>query len=265
MQRLPSLPPAVSTYGADIDGIYTIITWITGAIFVIVEVALVYFVFRYRHREGRRAYFVHGNMRAEVLWTAVPFVLVVFIAAISMGPWLRIRDYGRFPKPDLQLLVTAKQFEWNVTYPGPDGQLNTGDDFVKRNRMDLPVGRNIVVTLQSEDVIHSFFVPQFRVKQDAVPGMQIPVWFNVTRPGEYVLGCAELCGNQHYRMRGTVVVHEGAAFDRWLQSGGRVAFDERPTASSGVAAIARPAPGTEAHAHRPASDVAADQTGHTGH
>jgi cytochrome c oxidase subunit 2 len=243
LQRLPSLPPPVSTYGAEIDGIYNIILVITGLIFVIVEVALVYFVFKYRHREGRRAYYVHGNTRTEVIWTAVPFVLVVFIAAISMGPWMRLRDYSRFPTPDLALLVTAKQFEWNVTYPGPDGKLETGDDFVKRNRLELPVGRNVVVTLASEDVIHSFFLPDFRVKQDAVPGMHIPVWFNATRAGEYVLGCAELCGNQHYRMRGTVVVHEAAAFDRWLQSGGKVAFEERP------------APGL----------VAADRSGHTGH
>ena len=243
MQRLPSLPPAVTTYAAEIDGLYNIILLITGFIFVVVEVALVYFVIKYRHREGRRAYHVHGNKRAEVIWTAVPFVLVVFIAGISMGPWLRLRDYGRFPTPDLELLVTAKQFEWNVTYPGPDLQLNTADDFVKRNQLELPVGRNVVVTLASEDVIHSLFVPEFRVKQDAVPGMHIPVWFNVTQTGEYVLGCAELCGNQHYRMRGTVVVHEGAAFDRWLQSGGTVAFEERP------------APGV----------VVADHTEHTGH
>lgn len=236
LQRLPSLPPPVTTYGAEIDSIYTVILWITGIIFVVVEVTLVYFVFKYRHREGRRAQHMHGNTRAEVIWTAVPFVLVVFIAGMSMGPWLRVRDYGRFPTPDLELLVTAKQFEWNVTYPGPDGRLNTGDDFVKRNRLDLPVGRNVTVTLASEDVIHSFFLPHFRVKQDAVPGMHIPVWFQATQAGEYVLGCAELCGNQHYRMKGTVVVHEGAAFDRWLQSGGTVALDERPANDVIVAA-----------------------------
>ena len=131
--------------------------------------------------------------RAELIWTAIPFVLVIFIAAISMGPWVRIRDHRRFPAADLELLVTAKQFEWNVTYPGADGRLETGDDFVKRNRLDLPVGRNIVITLRSEDVIHSFFLPNFRVKQDAVPGMSIPLWFQATQTGEYALGCAELC------------------------------------------------------------------------
>ena len=243
LQRLPTLPPPVSTYGAEIDSIYSIIMWITGAIFVIVEVTLVYFVIKYRHREGRKAHFVHGNTRAELIWTAIPFVLVIFIAAISMGPWVRIRDHRKFPAADLELLVTAKQFEWNVTYPGADGRLETGDDFVKRNRLDLPVGRNVVVTLRSEDVIHSFFLPNFRVKQDAVPGMSIPLWFQATQTGEYALGCAELCGNQHYRMKGTVVVHEGAAFDTWLRSGGQVAFGERP------------APAV----------LAAEQNGHAGH
>jgi cytochrome c oxidase subunit II len=243
LQRMPTLPPPVSTYGAEIDHIYQIILVITGAIFVIVEVGLIYVVFKYRHREGRRAHFVHGNTRAEVVWTAIPFVLVVFIAAISMGPWLKIRDYGRFPTPDLELLVTAKQFEWNVTYPGADGRLNTGDDFTKRNRLDLPVNRNVVVTLQSEDVIHSFFLPDFRVKQDAVPGMHIPVWFNAIRTGDFVLGCAELCGNQHYRMKGVVTVHEGAAFDQWMQSGGTVAFSDGPATNV----------------------VAVDQNAHAGH
>jgi cytochrome c oxidase subunit 2 len=243
MQGLPSMPPPVSTYGAEIDSIYTMILWITGIIFVVVEVALLYFVVKYRHREGRRAHFIHGNTRAEVIWTAVPFVLVIIIAGISMGPWLRIRDYNRFPAPDLELLVTAKQFEWNITYPGPDNRLNTPDDFVKRNRLDLPLDRNVIVRVVSEDVIHSFFLPDFRVKQDAVPGMSIPIWFRATQTGEYVLGCAELCGNQHYRMGGTVVVHEGAAFDSWLQSGGQVAFEERP---------ATPV-------------VVAEQNGHAGH
>jgi cytochrome c oxidase subunit 2 len=125
------------------------------------------------------------------------------------------RNPDRFPPSQLDVLVTAKQFEWNVTYPGTDGQLGTADDFTERNQMRVPVDRTVHVTLAAEDVIHSFFLPSLRVKQDAVPGMTIPVWFEATKAGSYVLGCAELCGLGHYRMRGTVHVLAEAEFDSW--------------------------------------------------
>ena len=111
--------------------------------------------------------------------------------------------------------VAAKQFEWNVTYPGPDGRLDTADDFTDRNHLNLPLDRAVRIELTSEDVIHSFFLPDFRVKQDAVPGMMIPVWFEATKAGEYDWACAELCGLGHYRMRATVTVHEAGGFERW--------------------------------------------------
>lgn len=217
-------PPGVSTYAAEVDRLFYIILVITGAIFIVVNAALLLFVVRYRHREGRRAQHIHGNTRAEIIWTAIPFVIVIFIAVSSMGPWLRIRDVNRFPLPDLEVAISAKQFEWNVTYPGADGVLGTADDYEVRNQLHIPVGRVVHVHLEAEDVIHSFFLPEFRVKQDAVPGMRIPVWFEATRTGTYTLGCAELCGIGHYRMRGTVTVHEADAFDRWAQSGGSLAF-----------------------------------------
>lgn len=219
-------PISISTYGGDIDRLFYVILVITGLIFVIVQGALIYMVLRYRHREGRKAYYIHGNTRAEIIWTAIPFVIVVFIAAASMGTWRDLRDTSRFPAPDVEIEVTAKQFEWNVTYPGADNRLGTEDDFTRRNQLHLPVGRVVHVHLGAEDVIHSFFLPEFRVKQDAVPGMRIPVWFEATQTGTYTLGCAELCGLGHYRMRGTVTVHEGAAFDAWSAARGAVAFDD---------------------------------------
>jgi cytochrome c oxidase subunit 2 len=218
-------PEGVSTYAADVDSIFMLILWITGIIFVLVETTLLIFVFRYRHRPGRRALHIHGDNRLEVVWTLIPFMIVVGIAAVSVGPWMRLRNPDRFPPPGLQVEVTAKQFEWNVRYPGPDGQLGTTDDFTSRNTMQVPVNRPVHVMLQAEDVIHSFFLPAMRVKQDAVPGMQIPIWFEATEVGEYVIGCAELCGLGHYRMRGTLQVVDALAFDRWNESGGRLAVD----------------------------------------
>jgi cytochrome c oxidase subunit II len=251
LQRL-WFPDGVSTYAAEVDRLFYIILVITGLIFVIVNVALIYIIVRYRHREGRRAHYIHGNTRAEVIWTAIPFVIVIVIAGLSMGPWLRIRDYNRFPPADIEIAIAAKQFEWNVTYPGPDGRLGTEDDFTRRNQLHLPVGRVVHVHLTADDVIHSFFLPEFRVKQDAVPGMSIPVWFEATTTGTFALGCAELCGLGHYRMRGTVTVHEQQDFDDWARSGGTTAFRSGSTPAARVAAAA----GHTDHA---------DHTGHTGH
>lgn len=233
------LKEPVSTFGPEIDSIYYLILVITAAIFVIVEVGLVTFLIKYRHREGRRAEYSHGNTKLEVVWTVVPFILVMGIAWMSMRVWLeaKVADRGHVPEGALPLRVTAKQFEWNVTYPGLDGELGTADDFVKRNQLHLPVGRAVRIELTSEDVIHSFFLPDFRVKQDAVPGMVIPVWFQPTATGEYPLGCAELCGLGHYRMRGSVTVHEADAFDAWMneEGGGNAAADTPAPADTATA------------------------------
>lgn len=213
-----TLEPSVSTFGAEIDWMYYAILAITGVIFLGVELALIGFVIRYRHREGRKAEYIHGNVAAEVIWTVVPFFIVLWIGFASRNVWKQVKDPNEFPQPGLELKVAAKQFEWNVTYPGPDGRLGTGDDFVKRNQLHVPVGQPILVHLSSEDVIHSFFLPHFRLKQDAVPGMEIKVWFEATEPGDYPLACAELCGLGHYKMRASVTVHPAREFEQWQQS-----------------------------------------------
>jgi cytochrome c oxidase subunit 2 len=212
-----SLPPSASTYAGEIDGLYYMILVITGIAFVIVEVGLIWFLVRYRHRPGRRARYTHGNNTAEIVWTAIPAVTVVIIGLLSGGVWMRIKGRDAAPADSIPIGLLAKQFEWHVTYPGGDGQLGTADDFQLRNQLHVPAGRPVRITLEAEDVIHAFFVPAFRVKQDAVPGMQIPVWFEATTPGEYEIACAELCGLGHYRMRAMVTVHATDAYDQWMQ------------------------------------------------
>lgn len=226
-------PENVSTFGDRIDTTYGMIFIATALMFVVVEGLLIFLLIRYRHREGRRADPIHGHLWAEVVWTAVPLFGVLLLAFASVNTWLDIKQAERMPGEALPLVVHAKQFEWNVTYPGADGRLDTPDDFQLRNQLHLPVGRPVRVTLTAEDVIHSFFLPNFRVKQDAVPGMRIPVWFEATDTGEFVLGCAELCGLGHYRMRGSVTVHPIEEFDAWQTSGGTLAFS-RPAAPSTV-------------------------------
>ena len=210
------LPPGASTFAGDIDRIYYGILIVTAIAFVVVEVGLIWFLFKYRSRPGRVAHYTHGSLKAEVIWTAIPAVTVVVIGLLSGRVWTHIKGHNSVPEGALPIGIHAKQFEWNVTYPGPDGALETGDDFTIRNQIHVPVGRPVVATLNSEDVIHSFNVHAFRVKQDAVPGMQIRVWFQATQPGVYELACAELCGLGHYKMRAVVTVHTEESYQQWL-------------------------------------------------
>jgi cytochrome c oxidase subunit 2 len=212
---MPWLPPNVSSFGSQVDSMFYVILWVTAIIFVLVEVTLLWFAVRYRHREGRKAEHIHGNWRVEVVWTAIPFLIVIALGAMSWAPWASIKSEARFPDATLELDVRAKQFEWNVTYPGPDGRLGTGDDFELRNQLHVPVDQPVRVHLSSEDVIHSFFLPHFRVKQDVVPGMPLSTWFEATEAGEYELACAELCGTGHTRMRARVIVHTAEEFQAW--------------------------------------------------
>jgi len=210
------LPESFSTFGHDVDRLYYVVLFITGVVFVLTEGFLVYLLVRYRHTEGRTAEHIHGNTALEVMWTAGTAVIVVGLAFASTGVWHEVkRDV---PEGAMEVIVTAKQFEWNVTYPGPDGRLGTPDDFERRNALDVPDGRPILVHLRSEDVIHSFFLPEMRVKQDALPGKSIRVWFEATEPGDYVIGCAELCGLGHYRMQGQLTVHAAADYDAWTEA-----------------------------------------------
>lgn len=211
------LPLQGSTFAGEIDGLFTAILIITGIAFVVVEAGIIWFSVRYRSRPDRTARFVHGSTTAEVIWTAIPAVTVVALGVVSSGSWERIKGRDSVPADAYPIGVLAKQFEWQFSYPGPDGELGTGDDFTVRNQLHVPVGRNVVVVLTAEDVIHSFWVPVLRVKQDAVPGMTIRAWFQATVPGEYELGCAELCGMGHYKMRARVFVHSPDQFDAWVK------------------------------------------------
>lgn len=219
------LPHGASTFAGRIDFLYYVILVITGIAFVVVEAGLVIFVIKYRSRPGRKAEYIHGSTKAEVIWTSITAVTVVVIGLMSGPVWNEIKGRHSVPADATPLNIQAQQFEWHVTYPGKDGQLGTADDFELRNQLHVVVNRPTVVMLRSEDVIHSFFVPAWRLKQDAVPGMGIRVWFQPTEVGQFELGCAELCGLGHYRMRAVVTVHTQEDYDQWLaQQGQNVAI-----------------------------------------
>lgn len=219
LERWPTwmrLPEGVSSYSGKIDGMFHLITWITGIVFVIVEGLLLFFVFRYRRKEGRKAHYTHGNNRLEVIWTIIPALICVVLALLSRRTWADIKQ--NMPKDAMPIEITAEQFSWTIVYPGPDGRFGTADDIVSLNQLHFPVGRPVVATLRSKDVIHSFFLPEFRVKQDAVPGMSTRIWFDGMRTGHWEIACAELCGLGHYRMKGFVTVETPEEFDKWLAS-----------------------------------------------
>ena len=196
------LPDAGSTFAGPIDTMFTVILILTGIALVIVEVGVIAFMIRYRARPGGRAFYTHGSTRAEVIWTAIPAVTMIVLGLVSNHYWVLMKDKKSIPANATHFGVHAKQFEWQVTYAGADGKLGTDDDFTVRNQLHIPVNQPVAVELSSEDVIHSFFVPEFRVKQDAVPGMHITAWFQATKTGEFEIGCAELCGMGHYKKIG---------------------------------------------------------------
>jgi cytochrome c oxidase subunit 2 len=210
-------PQSVSTYGADVDAVFRLVFWIVGAWFVAAEALLLWFCVRYRRRAATPAAYVRGDRWGQLAWVLVPaavvLVLDLSIDAVSAPAWARIKE--RMPEDGIVIGVTAKQFNWSFAYPGPDGRLDTADDVVIENELHVPAGENVRLRLRSADVIHSFFVPVLRLKQDILPGRTIPAWFNATTPGRYELPCAELCGFGHHTMRGFVVVHTPDEYRQW--------------------------------------------------
>jgi cytochrome c oxidase subunit II len=209
------LPEDVSSYGAEIDRLFAVIYYVTGATFFIVQITLLVFLFLYRHRAGRRATYTHGNTALEIAWTIAPAILLVILAFVSRNTWAEIKQ--RQPPTDFVVQVTAKQFNWELAYPGLDGKIGTEDDFTMDNDLHVPVNKTVRLLLKSRDVIHSFFIPNLRFKQDLVPGHDIPAWFKAVKPGKYEIPCAELCGFGHSGMKGWLFVHTQEEYDAWAR------------------------------------------------
>lgn len=209
-------PPDISAHGRTIDDLFFFILWLTGVVFVITEGALFYFMWKYNTKNNAAPVkFSHGSHTLEVVWTILPAVTLLFIAIYQMDAWAA----AKMRKPDMAPTaeITGRQFNWDVRYPGPDGVLGTPDDLVCTDGdVHLPVGEEILLTITSQDVLHSFFLPNMRMKQDVVPGMDQSMWFRATETGEFDIVCAELCGWGHYKMKGRLTVQSRDAFDKWL-------------------------------------------------
>jgi cytochrome c oxidase subunit 2 len=220
--RIPAiLPEAISTYAAEVDRLFYYILAIVGFFFVLTQGLLVYFIVRYRSRPGGRARHTHGSHALELTWTFIPGLILFALAVFQTGTWGMIKFKGRMPGEDDQnvevIRVFAKQFEWHFGYRGPDKKFGTPDDFVKLAEIHVPIGRPVIVKLQTRDVLHSFWLPNVRLKQDLLPARTINQWFQITRPGRWPVVCAELCGNAHTTMQATLVAESEAEYQAWVK------------------------------------------------
>ena len=215
------LPRDVSEHGRTIDHLFMFILWLTGVVFVITEVALFWFMWRYDKQSNREPVkFTHGSHSLEVVWTILPAATLLFIAIYQMDAWAASKM--RAPKIPPTVEVTGRQFEWRLRYPGPDNKLHTSDDIFHVNDLHLPVGEEVLIVIKSEDVLHSFFLPNVRIKQDLVPGMRQAVWFKANEAGKFDLVCAELCGWGHYKMKGQLTLEPPEQYRAWLAEMGQV-------------------------------------------
>jgi cytochrome c oxidase subunit II len=269
------LPKDVSTFGGGIDQLFYLILGITGFFFILTEAILVYAMYRYAGRPGHRGSYVHGNHTLEMVWTLVPGVILFLLAIVQINVWAEVKFQKNMPAPNAttqQIEVIARQWEWRVRYPSVERmeswKRNPSDaqDFDRNPHMDdvhtvneIHIWKGgkeqneqhkVLVHLKTHDVLHSFFLPNLRLKQDALPGKSIPVWFAVTQhntkriedpkthekrwveigynpaTGEtgdpdmiWELACAEFCGARHSLMRGKLYVHENEAdFLDWLKN-----------------------------------------------
>ena len=226
-----------SEHGASVDTVYVVVLIVTGVAFVATQLLLAYIVTRYGARHGERAENWHENARAEAILiggTAVTLTVLVFL-----GQYVWYQIYFTDPPADSMVVeVTGQQFQWVFRYPGDDGVFGDvdpalvtvtdpigvdrsgagADDILVVGQMHAIRNRPVLVRIRSTDVIHNFHLPHMRVKQDAVPGMTIEVWFTPTDTGEYEIACAELCGLNHFAMSGMLTVDATQAeFDQWLE------------------------------------------------
>ena len=197
-------PEAASTMAGRIDGLYFFLVAMTTFATAGVCAALIYFCIRYRRKSDVKSVQIEGSIPLEIFWSAVPFLLWVGIFVWGAKIYLEVNTP---PSEGMQFYVTGKQWMWKIQHPTGHAEINS---------LHVPVGEPVILTMISEDVIHDFFVPEFRVKNDVLPGRYTRVWFEATKVGTYKLLCAEYCGTDHSRMIGQVVVMDPADYQTWL-------------------------------------------------
>ena len=201
-------PVEASSISAEVDLLLFFLIAVAAFFTVVIFSAIFYFAIRYRRRsENELPAAVHGSIPLEIAWTIIPFGLTMVMFTWGASVFFRER---RPPDDAMPIYVVAKQWMWKLQHP--EGQREI-------NELHIPVGRPVKLTMTSEDVIHSFFVPDFRTKQDVVPGRYTTTWFTATKTGKFHLFCAEYCGNNHSGMGGWIYVMEPQDYETWLSGG----------------------------------------------
>ncbi len=208
MQSLPFQPEQASSIARSVDQLYMFLTAVTLFFTALIFSIIFYFMIKYRRRSpDERPKAIEGSFPLEVLWTAIPTLIVAVIFIWSSLLYFRNSEA---PKGSMEIFVTGKQWMWKVEHP--EGQREI-------NEVHVPLGRPVKLTMTSEDVIHDFFVPAFRVKKDVLPGRYTSLWFTATKVGTFHLFCAQYCGAFHAGMIGSIIVQEPDEYERWLAGG----------------------------------------------
>jgi cytochrome c oxidase subunit 2 len=214
------MPAQRSTYAGDVDSLFFFIFWISLFFFLLIVALMTVFVIRYRARPGHKAQpRGHHNLPLELSWSIIPTILVVVIFFWGFKSYMKMAVP---PQNAYEIQVTGQKWQWLFTYA--NGHVDPD--------LHVPADRPVLLVMTSEDVIHSFYVPAFRMKHDVVPGRYSKLWFRAPQPGEYQVFCAEYCGTNHSNMLAKVIVHEPGMFEKWLEEAGNF-LDKLPPAEGG--------------------------------
>jgi cytochrome c oxidase subunit 2 len=219
--------PSASSYADDIDMVFSVIFWIVGAWFLLAQGVFLWLIVRFRKKDGVKAQYITGELKSEKRWITIPhnlilvFDVIIVVAAVKV--WYEVKQ--DLPEaPDKQIIrVVAQQWAWTFVHPGADGKLDTPDDIAKVNEMHVQVDRLHHFQLESKDVLHSFSVPVFRLKQDVIPGRVITGWFTPTKTGTYDIQCTEICGIGHALMPARIVIQTADQHAAWVAQNSSVA------------------------------------------
>jgi cytochrome c oxidase subunit 2 len=267
------LPPDISTRGWEIDRLIYVIHIFMAVLFVGWLVFYITAIVKFRARTGHKADYKIDHFRLpKIAEVFVALFEAVLLVGFSFPVFFRAKNEQAMPSRGeaLEVRMVAEQFAWNFHYPGEDGLFGKTapdrvsavnpvgldendpagkDDIVSINQFHIPVNRPVIVNLSSKDVIHSFFIPVMRVKQDVIPGMVIPTWFEAKKTGQFEIACAQLCGLGHYRMRGFFTVDSEEDFRKWLDENKPVSSAPEPAAGATQPVAAEEAAPPEAPAH----------------
>jgi len=209
-----------SSYAAQIDGVILLVAVLTGAWLFAAEGVFFWLILRFRAKDGVKSQYLEGHEKHIKRWITWPHGLVlvcdVFILFFAVQAWYNVKQ--RLPEPDATIRIIGQQWAWTFQHPGPDNQLDTDDDIFTVDDLHVEVGKTYHFRLEARDVLHSFSVPVFRIKQDAIPGRAITGWFEPTRTGEHDVQCAEICGIGHGLMAARIHIETADEHAAWISA-----------------------------------------------